>query len=315
MGKDQPMVSVVIPTRNRPEPLMRALRSALAQTWNDLEVIVVVDGPDSLTACALAQCLDSRLRVIALEESVGGSEARNVGARNARGDWIALLDDDDEWLPDKLSAQMSVAVACPARLVFIGSSFIERSGAGDRKLPRSAVDTTRHVSELLFCRRSPVSGTAYVQTSTWLISRELLLNIPFTKGLRRNQDADWMLHALTQPGASIHYLPLPLTVVYDDDGPERVSRRADWRFHYEWAHANRSFFTRKAFAFFLLTACVQDAVTCNEKPAVMVKLLRQSFRIGSPTILSLAFFLYYWLFPGKYRRKCRRYIQEIRSCV
>lgn len=315
MGKDQPIVSAVIPTRNRPEQLMRALRSVLAQTWQELEVIVVVDGPDPLTLSALAQCQDSRLRVIALEESAGGSEARNVGARNARGEWIALLDDDDEWLPEKLSSQMSVAAACPAQLVFIGSSFIERSGTGDRILPRSAVDTSRHVSELLFCRKSLVSGTAYVQTSTWLISRELLLKIPLTKGLRRNQDADWMLHALTQPGVATYCLPVPLTVVYDDDTPERVSRRADWRFHYDWAHANRSFFTRKAFAFFVLTSCVQDAVTCNERPGVILNLFRQSFRFGSPTVLSLTFFLYYWLFPGRYRRKCRRYIQEIRACV
>jgi len=315
MGQDLPMVSAVIPTHNRPEQLMRALRSVLTQTWSKFEVIVVVDGPDSQTVSALADCQDSRIRVIALEKGVGGSEARNVGVRAARGEWIALLDDDDEWLPDKLSSQMAVAGTCFKGLLFVGSSFIERSGAGDRVLPRGIVDVTRHISELLFCRTSFLSGTAYVQTSTWLISRELLLNIPFTKGLRRNQDADWLLHALTQPAVSMMVLRTPLTVVYDDDRPERVSKRADWRFHYEWALANRSFFTLRAFAFFLLTSCVQDAAACNEGTAVMFRLLRQSFRLGSPTPLSMAFFFYYWLFPHQYRRRCRHYIEEIRRCV
>jgi len=91
--------------------------------------------------------------------------------------------------------------------VFIGSLFIERSPGGDRILPRVAVNVDTPVSELLFARTRLLSGTAYIQTSTWFISRELLLQIPFTQGLRRNQDADWMLHALTRPLRGSKYEP------------------------------------------------------------------------------------------------------------
>lgn len=311
----EPGVSVVIPTRNRPAQLVRAIGSVLAQSWSNLEIVVVVDGPDPGTMAVLKGLTDRRINVIAMEKSVGGSEARNAGARAAQKEWIALLDDDDEWIPEKLRMQMEVALAKPAFAVFVGSSFIERSSGGDRVLPRSAVDTRRPISELLFCRRSPVSGTAYVQTLTWVMSRDLLLEVPFTTGLRRNQDADWMLHALTRPGVAVHILSSPLAIVYDDDRPGRVSRGADWRFHYDWAVANRSFFTRKAFAFFLLTSCVQDAVTCQEGRPVILQLLRESFRLGSPTALALFFFFYYWLFPPQYRRKCRRYLQVFRACA
>jgi glycosyltransferase involved in cell wall biosynthesis len=98
-----PLVSVVIPTRNRSTLLLRAVRSALTQTLREIEVVVVIDGEEGNdSAQALAMLEDSRVRFIALREQVGGAEARNIGIRDARSTWIALLDDDDEWLPSKL---------------------------------------------------------------------------------------------------------------------------------------------------------------------------------------------------------------------
>src|SRR4051794_29614638 len=96
-----PMVSVVIPTRNRPNLVIRAVQSALAQSLTDIEVVVVVDGPDAATIRALSAISDSHLRVICIANSVGGAEARNIGIRESRGEFIALLDDDDVWCPEK----------------------------------------------------------------------------------------------------------------------------------------------------------------------------------------------------------------------
>ena len=89
------LISVVIPTRRRPELLLRAIESVLRQTYDQMEILVVIDGPDEATREALRGVQDSRLRVIALPESVGGSDARNTGVQNAKGEWIAFLDDDD----------------------------------------------------------------------------------------------------------------------------------------------------------------------------------------------------------------------------
>ena len=99
MNPQTPVVSAVIPTRNRPELLCRAVRSVLSQTIRDIECIVVIDGPDMATVNALREIADARLSVMELPENVGGCEARNLGARAAKGEWVALLDDDDEWLP------------------------------------------------------------------------------------------------------------------------------------------------------------------------------------------------------------------------
>ena len=79
-----PQVSVVIPTRKRPDLVVRAVKSALAQTLADIEVIVVIDGSDRATEQALAAIDDGRLTIICNEVPVGGSEARNVGIRKSR---------------------------------------------------------------------------------------------------------------------------------------------------------------------------------------------------------------------------------------
>ena len=89
------LLSIIIPTYNRPELLLRAVNSALAQTIENFEVIVVDDC--SSTPIDLPE--DPRLRIIRLSKNQGGSAARNIGTKAAKGHWINFLDDDDELLP------------------------------------------------------------------------------------------------------------------------------------------------------------------------------------------------------------------------
>ena len=111
-------VSVVIPTKNRKEFLLRAARSALAQTFAPKEVIVVDDGSEDGTPEAVRDLGDPR--VILLSSSAPGTaHARNTGIEAARGDLIAFLDDDDEWLPEKLEKQVPLLESGrPPALVF-----------------------------------------------------------------------------------------------------------------------------------------------------------------------------------------------------
>ena len=101
-----PQVTIVIPSRDRQELLQRAIASALAQRFGDLEVVVVDDGsrePVHVTH------RDPRIRVFRNDQSVGVSAARNVGLEHARGRWITFLDDDDELLPDMVQASLAAA--------------------------------------------------------------------------------------------------------------------------------------------------------------------------------------------------------------
>jgi glycosyltransferase involved in cell wall biosynthesis len=99
-------VSVVIPTRNRRELLERALVSALGQEGVELEAIVVDEASEDETSAYLARVRDPRLSVIRHESPGGVAAARNAGVERARAPWVAFLDDDDLWAPDKLAAQL-----------------------------------------------------------------------------------------------------------------------------------------------------------------------------------------------------------------
>lgn len=103
-----PNISVIIPTCNRPEMLKRAIASVLAQTYQDFEIIVVDDGMKERAESVVNFFHDPRITYIAHEQGKGGAAARNTGIRAAKGEFIAFLDDDDEWVPEKLEEQMKV---------------------------------------------------------------------------------------------------------------------------------------------------------------------------------------------------------------
>jgi glycosyltransferase involved in cell wall biosynthesis len=127
-----PTVSVVIPTRNRAEMVAsHALPSALAQRDVDIEVVVVDDGSDEEGRRALESVTDSRVRVVHHATREGQSRARNTGIEAARGDWIAFLDDDDLWSPDKLREQLDAAASAGADFAYTGVVMIDESRGGE----------------------------------------------------------------------------------------------------------------------------------------------------------------------------------------
>lgn len=100
------MVSIIIPTYNRAAVIKRAIDSILKQTYSSYEVLVIDDGSTDETKSVVTGIQDARIRYIGLKENRGVAHARNVGIQEAKYDYIAFLDSDDEWLPDKLELQM-----------------------------------------------------------------------------------------------------------------------------------------------------------------------------------------------------------------
>ena len=128
IGRALPEVSVVIPTRDRPEYLARSLVSALEQRKVRAEVLVVDDGSRTSVASRLTPEARRRARIVRHDAARGVCAARNTGISTARAPWLAFLDDDDLWAPTKLRTLLDLAAETGAGYVFSGGITIDADG-------------------------------------------------------------------------------------------------------------------------------------------------------------------------------------------
>lgn len=122
----EPLVSVVIPVHNAERYVAETLDSVFAQTYPDIEVVVVDDGSSDDSELALAPYRD---RIVYINQANAGvSAARNAGIRRATGEYVAFLDADDLWEPDKLAIQVARLGETGAALVHSNASYMDESG-------------------------------------------------------------------------------------------------------------------------------------------------------------------------------------------
>jgi glycosyltransferase involved in cell wall biosynthesis len=156
-----PLVSVIIPTFRERDLLREAVDSALAQTIRDIEIIVVEDG--SRTAGEALSGYGAPVKYI-WQENQGVSGARNTGVRHAAASWLAFLDHDDLWKPEKLERQLLLAERSPELDVIHTDHFVLREGKiipGPRLVPTDQVPSG-HVSKPLFMNNFLILSAALV---------------------------------------------------------------------------------------------------------------------------------------------------------
>ena len=311
---EAPLVSVVMPTYLRPDLAVRAARSALAQTLDALELVVVVDGRDAATVAALSVGGDSRVRLIVPEEHLGNAEARNRGVAAARAWWIAFLDDDDEWLPGKLAAQLRTAQASRHALPIVSCRMIGRNELRDFDWPRRLPRDGEAPSEYLLTRSSFFAGEGIVLTSTVFTRRELLCRVPFESSVVRYVDLDWILRASAIDGVGLEFVPdaEPLSVWNMEHGRERISNRADGAYALAWARQRRHLFTPRSYAAFLLTVASAAAARGREW-GVLLPLLGEALRHGRPNLVELATHLANFLMPSGAKRRAAAWFDAARG--
>lgn len=315
-----PLVSVVIPTFNRPELLVsRALSSALGQRCVQLEVVVVLDGEDPQTRAALATFSDERLRVLELPTKQGASAARNAGVQASQGEWIAFLDDDDEWRPDKLARQLACAQRSryPYPVVFNG--YIGRTPHGDRLHPPRLMDSDESIGDYLMVRRSMAQGECVLVCSMIFAPRSLLLRVPFTSSLRTQEDWDWMLRAEQQPGVGFEQLSRDeastLTIYYSGESRPAGSRHLAWEAPLDWAreHRRAGRLSNRAFAGFMLSQLAPRAAAKGDWRGLRVMGL--DLLSTHPGAVEVMRFLKHWLIPATLRSRARAWLNSRRPPV
>jgi glycosyltransferase involved in cell wall biosynthesis len=204
-----PLVSVVIPCLNSERTIRRALDSVARQDYPAFEVIVVDDASTDGTAEVLARLARPDLRVIRLPQTSGAAAARNAGIAAARGEFVAFLDADDEWLPDKLSTQVPIIAGRPEMsLIASQARFVTLQGIEE---------------ESVYLQCEPARGPEawrvllaynYIATPTVVVRRSTLQDIGgFDPTLVIGQDQDlWIRLSLI---GEVGFIDRSLSIVYE----------------------------------------------------------------------------------------------------
>ncbi len=209
-------VSVLIPAYNCENTIRRAIDSALGQTYQDFELIVVDDGSQDGTLEVIKTIADPRIKVVRHPKNSGEAEARNTAIKSASGRYLAFLDSDDEWLPEKLSRQLEAIRKEPEGIVAIvtGYYLFDEFNIKRQEIPFRPASWFKNL--LMGCSQGP--GT------TLMVSREAYEKIGYyDPTLPRYTDWDWLLRfthlyslsVITEPLAIIYHISQPKAQVVE----------------------------------------------------------------------------------------------------
>ncbi len=294
-------MSVIIPTIGRPHLIARAVNSVLAQTYRNIELIVALEGPNAATLQVLETIDDPRLQIRHHPVPLGAGPARNAAAAAASGSWLAFLDDDDEWLPEKLERQLAAAsvddtvlVSCRCRVV---------TGRGTYVWPRRLYRESETIDDYLFDRKSFTRGEAYLTPTSMLLPAHVFRRSGFAEA-SLHEDTTLLLRVTKQLGGHIVMVPEVLAVTYTELGVASLGTVFSWRHALEWLDENAPLMTRRAYSGFCLVTIVSQAVRARDYAAFRI-LLERAWRFGAPTPIQRALFLAFWSGPTELRRRAR----------
>jgi glycosyltransferase involved in cell wall biosynthesis len=208
-------VSTIIPAFNAERTIAQAIESALAQRYDRHEIVVVNDGSTDATAGILER-YRGRLRIVN-QENRGASAARNAGIAHSNGEYLAFLDSDDLFLPEKLAVMTAALARHPgASLAFSEYGFIDDSGNEYRQ---SAICDASSMAALMNKCPFPVASlSAFIYPSTWLVPRKHLLRTGgFSEAFKgAGYEDSWLLLLLRDLGEFVH-VPDKLTLYRETD--------------------------------------------------------------------------------------------------
>jgi len=199
-------VSIIIPTYNRATLLKRAINSVLQQSFSDFELIVVDDASTDYTPEVVKKINDSRIKLIQHSKNKGASAARNTGIDLSKGKYIAFLDDDDEWLPEKIERQLAAFQTADIKigLIYSGYSFVSPK---NNNILKTVTPEHRGALYPLLLRRN------FISTVTPLVKKDCFkIAGTFDETLPSCQD--WDMWIRISKYFLIDFIPDPLAKIY-----------------------------------------------------------------------------------------------------
>jgi len=200
-----PFFSVVIPVYNKKPHIQRSLNSVLNQSYTNFELIIINDASTDGSLEEIQKFSDPRIRILnRTKPGPGGYAARNLGIKEARADWIAFLDADDEWFPEHLEIYFNL-IGKNRKIEFLGSGYIHCYGEV-QKYDRFYKKNNKNIMNISFTEylREIIHSHPFY-TSVVCAKKELLLNVKgFPAGkMRRGGDADTWLRCIESAGGML----------------------------------------------------------------------------------------------------------------
>lgn len=237
----RPLVSVVVPTYQRAGVVGGAIESVLAQTVENVEVIIVDDGSTDDTERVVASYDDPRVRYVAHDRNRGRSAARNTGIAHAEGEYVAFLDSDDRWLPAKLERQLSVLEERSPNWIGAYCEFLtpppSHPAALAGWLSRAFADPAVREGGRALAREILTMDVLMGPGSTLVVERTALERTEgFDEELVNHEDWDLVLQLL-ENGKIVH-VDEPLVVVPESGGDPPAEVLVDSKRRYLRRHAD-----------------------------------------------------------------------------
>ncbi len=290
-----PIFSVVMPVFNVEKYLKHSVQSVLEQTFNDFELIIVNDGSTDSSKKCLEQIIDTRVTIIE-QENRGLAGARNTGIRAAKGKYVAFIDSDDLWHPDKLKYHFEhLQINDQVGVSYSQSALIDDNGhsLGIVQSPKINNVTFRDI----ICRNPIGNGSAPVvrrevldETVFWIYRNGIKFNSYFDESFRQSEDIEYWLRIAATSQYKFEGIAQPLTF-YRINNTGLSANLEQQLYYWEKAISKASLYAPEATTLwcnrakaFQLRYLARRAIRSGSRKAA-IKMLRSSFKADNGIIL------------------------------
>lgn len=300
------LVSVIIPTYNRSNLIRRAVESVIQQSYQNLEILVIDDASLDNTAEVIEKMRDSRIRYIRHQTNRGGSATRNTGIDAAKGEYIAFLDSDDIWFPNKIKTQVAAMKNHPdPKKVVVYTQFTYKADGQTYTVPNRGKKENESLADYLFINEGEI------MTSTVLLSRELSVAIKFRPDLKKHQDWDLYLR-LEQIGVNFYLINESL-LFWDNEEirTDRISKTYDHKVSLNWIQGYRDIISAQAHYGFLCKEIIPQLIETEQNQLFAVKIAISSLFMGVISVQKFLLLIRRIIIPKTLRQRWTKFRKNL----